>query len=218
MVIQQILNGSQDGVKIFNFNYGIVKVVAILRHIEVTSTRIIYKLEDHTGCIDAHLWLEDGSSEPQDPRIKTSKYVSVFGSVRNQGGTKAIMVFKITPVDSPNVVNTHLLEVLNTRYSAEEFSRKSNGLDSGAAGGNGFGESAMGGGGNSDNCGLTGKSLQVYKLIKENRSAEGISLNELQKKLPKFNNQEITEITDNMVLEGHIYTSIDSEHFLSTDP
>lgn len=26
------------------------------------------------------------------------------------------------------------------------------------------------------------------------------------------------EITDNMVLEGHIYTSIDSEHFLSTDP
>lgn len=217
MVIQQILNSSPDGVKIFNFNYGIVKVVAILRHIEVTSTRIIYKLEDHTGCIDAHLWLEDGSNEPQDPKIKSNKYVSVFGSVRNQGGTKAIMAFKISPVDSPNAVNTHLLEVLNTRYSAEEFSRKSNGLDAGAGGG--FGDDGMtSGGGNSDNCGLTGKSLQVYKLIKENRSAEGISLNELQKKLPKFNNQEITEITDNMVLEGHIYTSIDSEHFLSTDP
>lgn len=196
-------------------------MIAILRNIEVTSTRIIYKLEDHTGRIDAHLWLEDGSSEPQDPKIKPNKYVSIFGSVRNQGGTKAIMVFKITAVDSPNIVNTHLLEVLNTRYSAEEFSRKSNGLDSGA-GGNGFGESAMGGGGGggsaSDNCGLTGKALQVYKLIKENSSPEGISLTELQKKMPKCNGQEITEITDNMVLEGHIYTSIDSEHFLSTDP
>lgn len=217
MAIQQILNSSPDGVKIFNFNYGIVKVVAILRHIEVTSTRIIYKLEDHTGCIDAHLWLEDGNAEPQDLRIKVNKYISVFGSVRNQGGTKAIMAFKITPVMSANVVNTHLLEVLNTRYFAEEFSRKSNGLDGGVAG-NGFGESAMSGGASSDNCGLTGKALQVYKLIKEHKSAEGISLTELQKKLPKFSNQEIMETTDNMVLEGHIYTSIDSEHFLSTDP
>lgn len=218
MVIQQILNASPDGVQIFNFKYGIVKVVAILRHIEVTSTRIIYKLEDHTGCIDAHLWLEDGNSEPQDPKIKENKYVSVFGSVRNQGGNKAIMVFKITPVANPNIVNTHLLEVLNTRYSAEEFSRKSNGLDTGA-GGNGFGESTMGGGGsNADHCGLTGKALQVFKLIKDHQSAEGISITELQKKLPKFSNQEITEITDNMVLEGHIYSSIDSEHFLCTDP
>lgn len=191
MVIKQIVDGSPDGMKIFNFNYGIVKVVAILRHIEVTSTRIIYKLEDHTGRVDAHLWLEEGTSEPQDPRIKTNKYVSVFGSVRNQSGSKAIMVFKITPVNNPNEVNTHLLEVLNTRYSAEEFSRKGFGGDFGAAG-SGFGDNATATTGNADNCGLTGKHLQVYKLIKENQSSEGISFKDLQKKLPKLNHQEIT--------------------------
>lgn len=193
MVIQQILNAPQDGVKIFNFNYGIVKVVAIVRNIEVTSTRIIYKLEDHTGRIDAHLWLEEGSSDQQDPLIKAGKYVSIFGSVRNQNNSKAIMAFKITPVNNPNIVNTHLLEVLNTRYSAEEFSRKSNGLDTGAtsAAGNGFGENQVTAGG-SDNCGLTGKPLQVYKLIKENRTEEGISLSELKLKLgAKFTQHEI---------------------------
>lgn len=189
MVIQQIMDVDLEGVKIFNFKYGIVMLVAILRHGEVTSTRIIYKLEDHTGCIDAHLWLEEGNSEPQDPRIKTNKYVSVFGSVRNQNGTKAVMVFKITPVNSPNEVNTHLLEVLNTRYSAEEFSRKGFGADFGTTG-QGFGESTSASTGN-DNCGLTGKHLQVYRLIKENKSNEGISLKDLQKKLPKFSNQEI---------------------------
>lgn len=188
MVIQQIWNASPDGVKVFNFKFGIVKLVAILRNIEVTSTRIIYKLEDQTGCIDAHLWLEEGSDEVQDPKIKSNTYVSVFGSVRNQGNTKVIMVFKISPVESPNVVNTHMLEVLNTRYSAEEFSRKSNGLDVGMTG-NGFGGDNQVAAGGSDNCGLTGKSLQVYKLIKEFPGGEGISLQELQKKLPKFSNE-----------------------------
>lgn len=193
MVIQQILNAPAEGLKIFNFNYGIVKMVAILRNIEVTSTRIIYKLEDHTGRIDAHLWLEEGSSEQQDPLIKTGKYVSIFGSVRSQANSKVIMVFKITPVNNPNIVNTHLLEVLNTRYSAEEFSRKSNGLDAGttAVSGNVYGDNQVTAGG-SDNCGLTGKPLQVYKLVKENRTEEGISLSDLKQKLgAKFTQQEI---------------------------
>lgn len=183
VVIRQILESSPDGVKIFNFGFSMIKVVAFLRQIEETSTRIIYKLEDHTGQIDAHLWLDETSREKSDPRLKVNRYVSIVGSVRNNNGTKAIMLFKIAPVDGVNEVNTHLLEVLNTRYSAEDFSRKSNGLD--------VGQEPSTTSASSDNCGLTGKPLQVFKLIKENQSCEGISLQDLYKKLPKFSQQEI---------------------------
>lgn len=141
--------------------------------------------------MDAHLWLEEDSSDTTDPKIKVNRYVTIFGSIRNHNGTKAIMIFKIAPVLTPNEVNTHLLEVLNTRYSAEEFSRKSNGLD--GMEGNGFemGQTSSSKNDKGGYCGLTGKQLEVYNIVKAGIDAEGTSLQEIQKKLKKYSNQEI---------------------------
>uniref|UniRef100_A0A182SQG5 Replication protein A C-terminal domain-containing protein n=1 Tax=Anopheles maculatus TaxID=74869 RepID=A0A182SQG5_9DIPT len=221
LVIQQVLESSESGMTLFGQQYAMITLVAIIRNVEYSSTKITYQLEDHTGMypppgggcyalgltigqhchispriipitgqIDAHFWIEeDGATST--PSIVPQSYARVVGSVRNQGGSKAIMIFKIDQIDSPNEVTTHLLEVLHSRYKGEENSKRKTepGLDTNAnaASNGGFMESDSVGA----SLGLNGKQLAVYKVIKSHVSDIGISRKELQAKFTHINPSEM---------------------------
>lgn len=189
LVIRQI-NKAPDTFQLFGMAFGMVSIVGIVRNIEHSSTKITVTIEDHTGQVDAHLWLEDGDVGNM-PTLLLNTYARVFGSIRNQGGVKALMIFKIESLSSINELTTHLLEVLNARYMAEDFAKNagaggssiygmSNQNNQTSNGNTGFG----GGGGNDDasHLGLTGKQLMIYKAVKENKDEQGISKQELHKK------------------------------------
>lgn len=212
MSIGQILDSSDAGIQLFGINYSMVTVVAIVRQIDHSSTKITYQLEDHTGQIDAHLWLEEGDTS-NTPPIRSARYARVIGSVRNQNVGKAIMIFKIDPVNSPNELTTHLLEVIFARYKGEQFAK---GTESGSDVATGKELSSNGGFMEVDQnlMGLTGKQLAVYKAIKNHVSDIGISRQELEQKFSHMSKTELQSIADYMTQEGIIYTSIDTEHFL----
>lgn len=191
MVIRQI-NKAPDSFQLFGMSFGMVSIVGIIRNIEHSSTKITVTIEDHTGQIDAHLWLEDGDVGNM-PSLLLNTYARVYGSIRNQGGAKALMIYKIEALSSINELTTHLLEVLNARYMAEDFSKNAgaggSSMFTNQAASNGNGTYGMstggGGGGNNDDgshLGLTGKQLMIYKAVKENKSEQGISKQELSKK------------------------------------
>lgn len=98
-------------------------MVGIVRNIEHSSTKITYKIEDHTGQIDAYLWLEEEARKQKIPQVMLNNYLRVHGSIRVSGGVKSVMIFNMTPVKSANEVTTHLLEVLTARYKAEKYSK-----------------------------------------------------------------------------------------------
>lgn len=187
LVIRQI-NKAVDNFQLFGMTFGMVSIVGIVRNIEHSSTKITVTIEDHTGQIDAHLWLEDGDVGNM-PTLLLNTYARVFGSIRNQGGLKALMIFKIESLSSINELTTHLLEVLNARYMAEDFAK-----NAGAGGSSMFGNhnnqtsngnTGFGGGGGNDDAshlGLTGKQLMIYKAVKENKDEQGISKHDLHKK------------------------------------
>nr|XP_019552206.2 replication protein A 32 kDa subunit [Aedes albopictus] len=219
LTIRQILESSEAGVQLFGIHYSMVTFVAIVRDVDHSSTKITYRLEDHTGRVDAHLWLEEGDTD-QVPGLATNGYARVFGSVRHQSGSKAVMIYKIEQVSSPNDVTTHLLEVLNARYKGEEYAKGGGGAGGSGAEHGGDKQSASSGGfmetdGNS--MGLSGKQLLVYKAIKSHISDIGISRQELQQKFPHISATEMQSITDYMTQEGIVYTSVDSDHFLCVD-
>lgn len=219
LTIGQIQKSSDNGVQLFGIQYSMVTFVAIVRNIEHSSTKITYQLEDHTGQVDAHLWLEEGDTM-HVPGIVAQMYARVVGSVRNQGGSKAVMIFKIDQVSSPNEVTTHLLEVLNARYKGEEYSKGGSGGGGGISGATGEKVSASSGGfmeTDGNTMGLTGKQLAVYKAIKSHISDIGISRQELQKTFAHISATEMQSITDYMTHEGIVYTSVDSDHFLCVD-
>lgn len=180
-----------------------VSIVAIVRSLDHSSTKITYTLEDYTGVIDAHFWLEEGDVA-NTPSLLINTYARVYGSIRNQGGTKTVMIFKIEAIPSINDLTTHLLEVVNARYMAEEFSKSGNAMTSGHTNGvtneNGNG-TFMGGAGaagstnsalDGNNTGLKGKELLIFEAVKNHKGEVGISIHELQKKFSHIPAQELT--------------------------
>lgn len=174
--------------------FGMVSIVGIVRNVDHSSTKITVTVEDHSGQIDAHLWLEDGDVGNM-PSLLLNTYVRVFGSIRNQGGTKTLMIFKIDPLTSINELTTHLLEVLNARFTAEDYAKSAGG---GGGGGANYGanstsnyqatsntfntNTAFSGTNDGSQLGLTGKQLMIYKAVKENKSEQGINKQELHAK------------------------------------
>ncbi|XP_049282131.1 replication protein A 32 kDa subunit [Anopheles funestus] len=216
LVIQQVLESTDGGISLFGHQYAMITLVAIVRNVEYSSTKVTYQLEDHTGQIDAHFWLEeDGATST--PSVVPQSYARVVGSVRNQGGSKAIMIFKIDQINSPNEVTTHLLEVLHSRYKGEENNKRkaeSNfDTNANATSNGGFMESDSVGA----SLGLNGKQLAVYKAIKSHVSDIGISRKELQAKFTHINPSEMQSIIEHMAQEGMIYTTVDTEHFFCVD-
>ncbi|XP_055848216.1 replication protein A 32 kDa subunit, partial [Episyrphus balteatus] len=215
VVLKQVLDSPEGNFQMWGMTFGMVTSVAIVRSIDTSSTKMTYHLEDHTGQIEAHYWLEEGDSL-KAPDIMLNSYAKVFGTVRQHGGQKTLMVFKMLPVNDANQVVTHLLEVLHSRYKAEEYSKKGDNAG-------GFGDFSMGGGAQpsaqagGNNLGLEGKQLAVFQAIKNHATEEGINRMELQKRFSHISKGELDNILDFMTSEGHIYSSIDADHFLSTD-
>lgn len=177
-----------------------VSFVAIVRNVEHSSTKITYRLEDHTGQIDAHYWLEEGDSM-NAPQVIVNAYARVYGSVRKQGGSKTIMLFRLEPMANLNELTTHLLEVLNARFRSEEASRKD--ISGGGGGTNieftgSFGAAlANGSAGSNSNVGvnphgLNPKQLAVFEAIRGDKSVSGISLQQLLKRFAHISESEMT--------------------------
>lgn len=53
---------------------------------------------------------------------KENIYVKVFGTLRNKGGEKLIMILKIAPIDQLNELTCHLYEVVHIRVMTEKKS------------------------------------------------------------------------------------------------
>lgn len=179
-------------------SFGIVTIVGIVRALEHTSTKITFRLEDFTGQIDAHLWLDDGDMA-NTPNILLNTYARVHGSIRNQSGTKVLMVIKIETLPSINELTTHLLEVLNARYSAENYSK--NGNDAISMGGGSISSainnyantgSSFADTGSAGHNGLKGKQLMIFNSVREHGSEQGISLQELQAKFKTITSTELS--------------------------
>lgn len=200
MVIKQLLHNNDDTFKVWGINAGIITLVGIVRSIDHSSTKITYRLEDHTGQIDAHQWLDE--DKVASVQVSVNSYARIYGSFRSQGGTKTIMIFRLEPMANVNELTNHLLEVLNARYKAEALSKKGGASEFVAGGsGGGGGGAAMpsfggnGGGGSSSTSnnplGLSAIQLAVYEAIRRNKSDSGISFNELKSKFAHISHKEL---------------------------
>uniref|UniRef100_A0A0K8VFF1 Replication protein A subunit n=6 Tax=Bactrocera TaxID=47832 RepID=A0A0K8VFF1_BACLA len=210
--IKQILYSPEGNFSLYGITFGMVSCVCIVRSIDVSSTKITYSLEDHSGQIEAHYWLEEGDST-KAPDIMLNHYVKLFGSVRTQGSQKMLMVFKMIAIMNSNEVCTHVLEVLNARYKSEEFASKGSDTYSTNVDSMNFNSKTSG----DDSLGLEGKQLAVLQAVKNNISTEGISRKELQQKFNHISGNELNSLIEFLISEGHIYSSFDADHFVSSE-
>lgn len=132
------------------------------------------------------------------PQVVVNAYARVYGSVRNQGGGKAIMLFRLEPMANVNELTNHLLEVLNARFKAEEFS-KNDASDIGSRNTEftgSFGAALASGSTATANVGvnphgMNPKQLAVFEAIRGDKSASGLSLQQLLKRFAHISETEM---------------------------
>lgn len=196
MVIKQINNSPEAGLSFYGMTFGMASIVGIVRSMEHSSTKVTFTLEDFTGQIDAHLWLEEGDMA-NTPSVLINTYTRVHGAVRNQGGVKTLMIFKIESLASINELTTHLLEVINARYMAEDFAKGSGytgqigTMPSHTRPTNDYNSNNTNSASDGANFGLNQKQRLVFDAVRNHGSEQGISLQELEKKFSNIPSAEL---------------------------
>ncbi|CAH2096249.1 unnamed protein product [Euphydryas editha] len=222
IVIKQALHCGDDGIKIWGTEIQIVSIVARVRTIKVQSTKITYTIQDITGRMRAVLWLDqdsmDDDSDKSSPKINVNDYIQVFGNVKTNQGKKVVMAFKIMPVTDVNAITFHYLQCINNKLKMEADSKKEkiNGSSSftSALPANSMVNMTD----NSSINGLNARQMMVYNIIRTSTLEQGINKQDIYTSLKdRMSNVEFEKILQWMWNEGHIYSTIDEEHFRVTD-
>ncbi|XP_041978910.1 replication protein A 32 kDa subunit [Aricia agestis] len=220
IVIRQALHCGDDGIKIWGTEIQIVSIVARVRNIREQSTKITYTIQDITGRMRAVLWLDQEAMDEDDksaPKVKVNDYVQIFGNVKTNKGKKVIMSFKIMPITDINAITFHYLQCINNRLKMEAESKKEQPANNNTV--NSMPANSMVGIAESGSVnGLNARQMVVYNLIRASTLEQGISKQDMFSSLKdRMSMVEFENILEWMCGEGHIYSTIDEEHFRATD-
>lgn len=192
---------------------------------EKAATKTTYQIEDSTGSVDVMQWIEEGSTEAEHYE---GAYIKVFGSMRTQGEKKHMMAFRV--LDCPTqeerdfhnlqVVHSHLkLKLLNAKMTGQGAAMDQSGLSNSMMGG-GIGSSFGGTMSMSTTSASFGNKTYdtVYGLIKQSVDSEGINVSSIFSSVQgKMSRGEMDSALEYLSNEGHIYSTVDDEHFKTTD-
>ncbi|XP_072045909.1 replication protein A 32 kDa subunit-B-like [Amphiura filiformis] len=224
--IAQVLSATQvdESFKIGEVEVYQVAVVGVIRRVETSSTNILYQLDDMTGpTIDIRHWIDNDETAPQDEQpqsFRENSYIKVVGNIRTFGGKRSIGPFKIMPVTDMNELTVHMLEVVHSHMLLTKMATQGAGTFGGGQqqfttpmkGGPGMANTPM-----QPTNGLNNVQRQVQQLIVSCQDEQGISMNELQSNLKGIQREAIRNAVEFLSNEGHIYSTVDEDHFKSTD-
>ncbi|XP_033126129.1 replication protein A 32 kDa subunit-like [Anneissia japonica] len=211
-----------DYFRIGDVNIHQVTVIGLVRRIEVQATCVLYELDDMTApTMEIRQW-SDTTDEGETTTMmhKENTYVRVAGNVRVFNNKRILSVFKILPILDLNEISLHMLEVihshmLHTKAAANMSSGFGQSTSMMVTPMKGGGGASFNGGGNN---GLTGVQNQVHQLINAHVGDQtGISITTLCSRLKGVSKDAIKNALEFLSNEGHIYSTIDDDHFKSTD-
>ncbi|KAK3585005.1 hypothetical protein CHS0354_024919 [Potamilus streckersoni] len=223
--VAQILSATQTEDKFFSGPNEIsqVTLVGLVRSVNETPTRLDYEVDDMTGPhLEVKQFVDNDDSVPDNEKVQAlqeNTYVRVCGHVRAFGGKRNIVAFKIVPIREMNELTCHILEVI---HSSVALSKMHNQPDGGMANVNGsmkmetgYTNSNTNGGGMFN--GLSQVQSQVHTAIRNTLTDQGISVEIVCKQLRGVPEKAVRDAIEFLSSEGHIYSTIDDEHYKATD-
>nr|XP_060639959.1 replication protein A 32 kDa subunit [Anolis sagrei ordinatus] len=166
--------------------------------------------------MDVRQWVDTDEEGSENVVVPPGTYVKVAGHLRSFQNKKSLVAFKIMPLEDMNEFTTHLLEVVNAHMILRKAQMSPKMPESLPMQGMGS-MSSYGGNDSMPAGGLTLHQSQVLNLIKNCTTTEGISLQDLKSQLHNMNLPTLKKAVEFLSSEGHIYSTVDDEHFKSTD-
>uniref|UniRef100_A0A2K5C4K5 Replication protein A 32 kDa subunit n=1 Tax=Aotus nancymaae TaxID=37293 RepID=A0A2K5C4K5_AOTNA len=218
--ISQLLSATlvDEVFRIGNVEISQATIVGIIRHTEKAPTNIVYKIDDMTAPpMDVRQWVDTDDASSENTVVPPETYVKVAGHLRSFQNKKSLVAFKIMALEDMNEFTAHILEVINAHMI---LSKASGQPSAGRAPISNPGMSEAGNfGGNSfmPANGLTVAQNQVLNLIKACSRPEGLNFQDLKNQLKHMSVLSIKQAVDFLSNEGHICSTVDDDHFKSTD-
>ncbi|KAM9852607.1 replication protein A 32 kDa subunit [Aulostomus maculatus] len=230
--VSQLMSAAQadEAFKVGDVEVAQVTIVGIIRSTDKSMTNIQYKVDDMTGApMDVKQWVDTEDPGVDSAVLPPGTYVKVSGNLRSFQNHRSVVAFSIRPLEDMNEITSHMLEVVHAHMALSNTLTMSTG---GAGGGTssditpfsrtGAGSvGGMGGGyaGASDMAynGLSANQNQVLSLIRGCPEPQGISIQELKQRLSGISLIVIKQAVEFLSNEGHIFSTIDEDHYKSTD-
>ncbi|GIY19627.1 replication protein A 32 kDa subunit [Caerostris darwini] len=213
------LPDTEETLSIGSMSAKIVTFVGVVTKTDAQTTKITYVFTDHTGpSIDVQLWL--GETEEQNKKvheIEENCYARVTGAVRTlKGKGHHVIAFNVRPLQHLNELTMHIAEVIHTSMSVAVMDKQKPSFNSNSLLPSGMMESST------DTFDAASRKLtKPQQLVKHAiincKDEQGIDVRELYNNLQSLNRQTIQEALDFLSNEGHIYSTIDEDHYKSTD-
>ena len=207
-----------------------VTVVGLIMHADEQQTNLQYQIDDGTDTIMVKKWTDADAPDDEAERralCKEGAYVRVIGQLRSFNHAKNIVAYSIEPITDFNEYTFHFLEVVHTHLRHTKGAVPGAAAVGAAAGVYGApvapgmvrGAAPVPG---APAARAPGASLQdlVLKFFQSKGAASdaGCTVLEAAQALASNGVQEaqVRSIVQELVDDGHLYSTIDDDHFKST--
>ncbi|CAL8139420.1 unnamed protein product [Orchesella dallaii] len=231
---KQLLDCTEETFKVEGMEAHVVTLVGLVRAVETSTTKISMHIEDQTGTIECVNYVgTDGDTSSEPTMLAEGTYGRVVGALRSMKNQKYVIIFKSAPVTDLNEVTCHILEVIQTRMKLKKLKESdaqkpaiggtdnsfSNSMLAGGLGPTGTGDAGGGNAGGAGNiAGFTANQNLVHRIICSAREESGMHKDQIIAAVKnKVNQKELMEILDFLSNEGHVFSTVDDDHFKSTD-
>ncbi|KAK2170228.1 hypothetical protein NP493_1134g01006 [Ridgeia piscesae] len=194
-----------------------VTIIGIVRTVKESATRLDYEIDDMTAPpLEVRQFVDNDEDTPDNERtlaMRENTYVRLYGHMRAFGGKTSVVAFRVVPIVDMNELTMHLLEVMHSQMVLTQS------VIGGGGGGtvqSGMDYTAEGTGYQAD-YGLTPIQSQVQAVIRACPDEQGISVTSIAQKMRGLPPQSLKEAIEFLSGEGHIYSTVDDEHYRSTD-
>lgn len=234
-ISQAIQNSADDTFYVDGIDVNNVTLVGMVCNKEERSTDVSFLIDDGTGRIEVKRWIDgqDTHESIEMASLQNGVYVRVHGHLRSFQGKRNIVAFSVRPVTDFNEITYHFLECIfvhlhNSKANGGAVKGPSAGVQAPSNSVYGGSTGASGGSYNQympSNIAAVGGSMdecqkRVHAIFEEPSSLNaeaGLHVDEVARRMSGFNKKQVKDAIEFLVNEGLIYSTIDDDHYKSTN-
>nr|CCA22005.1 replication protein A 32 kDa subunit putative [Albugo laibachii Nc14] len=204
----------------------IVKAVGILQNVIPHSTNVNFQLDDGSGIIDGRLFVAQEDLDHADnimSRLHDGIYVSAVGQLRTFQGKTSFSCYSVVPIEDFNAITLHFLEVMythcyNTRGNLQKANPSQHQTSSTGAPWAPQGPMVNT---NSDFGALDSSFSPEQKIVLDVLGTctndEGLPVDRIYAQVQhQMSEPQLQNVLMYLTSEGHVYSTIDENHFKRT--
>eukprot|EP00108_Taenia_solium_P003696 TsM_000156100 transcript=TsM_000156100 gene=TsM_000156100 len=204
----EIVSATQDGDK-FVSSTG-VTLVGLIRSVNESATRIDYEIDDYTGpSVLVKQFVDDDAGPGSYRTLRELTYIRVYGHVRSFQGDINVVAFKVFPVIDMNEITCHIMETIYARMLHAKAASSQSREDITAKDSTTNLVTSI--------RGLTALQSQVLSCVRAALDDNGVTVSQICEKLRGVPEKQIRDDLDFLSAEGHVYSTVDDNHFRVTE-